>query len=66
MVYGDTDLYTSGGITVIYTLEGICRYVGMDFAGIVHGTASDIGDAAKDPILMDKAYQLGKKLGAGD
>ncbi len=63
MVYGDTDLYTSGGITVIYTLERICRYVGMDFDGIVHGTAMDIGDAEKDTVLMEQALQLGKTLG---
>ncbi len=64
MVYGDSDLYTSGGITVIYTLERICRYVGMDFDGIVHGTAMDIGDAEKDPVLMEQSLQLGKTLGS--
>lgn len=62
MVYGDTDLYTSGGINVIHVLEGNCRYVGMEFDGIVHGSASEIGDAEKDPALMDRAYQLGKEL----
>ena len=65
MVYGDEDLYTSGGITVVYTLEGICRYVGMNFNGIVHGTAMDIGDAEKNPALLEQAFQLGKNLGAG-
>ncbi|MCK4898573.1 MAG: flavodoxin family protein [Anaerolineales bacterium] len=64
MVYGDTDLYTSGGITVIYTIEGICRYVGLEVAGIVHGTANDMGDAEKQPALMEQAYQLGQKLAA--
>ena len=63
MVYGDTDLYSSGGITVIYTLEAICRYVKMNFDGIVHGTAMNIGDAEKDPELMDRARQLGRSLG---
>jgi len=62
MMYGDEDLYSSGGITVIHTLEGTCRYNGMDFESIVHGTAMDIGDAEKDPSLMDRAFQLGKKL----
>ena len=62
MVYGDNDLYSSGGITVIHTLEGSCRFVGMDFEGIVHGSAMDIGDAEKDPKLMDQAYKLGKDL----
>lgn len=62
MVYGDTDLYTSGGINVIYTLESICRYTGLELAGIVHGTANDIGDAEKEPDLMAQTFQLGKKL----
>lgn len=64
MVYGDVDLYASGGISVIYSLEGISRYVKMDFEGIVHGTAMDIGDAEKDPELMTQALQLGKSLGS--
>lgn len=63
MVYGDKDLYSSGGITVIYTLEGICRYVGMEFDGIVHGSAMNIGDVFKDKDLMEQALQLGKMLG---
>ena len=62
MVYGDNDLYSSGGITVIHTLDGSCRYVGMNFDGIVHGTAMDIGDAEQNPELMDQAYLLGKSL----
>jgi multimeric flavodoxin WrbA len=62
MPYGDVDLYSSGGITVIYSLEGCCRYTGMEFNGIVHGSAMDIGDAAANPSLMQKAYELGKGL----
>jgi len=64
MVYGDSDLYTSGGITVIYSLERICRYAGLDFDGIVHGSAMNIGDAEKNPVLMEQALQLGKTLGS--
>jgi len=63
-VYGDADLYSSGGISVISSLEGICRYVKMDFDGIVHGTAMNIGDAEKDPKLMSQSLHLGKRLGA--
>jgi len=64
MVYGDADLYSSGGINIIYTLDGICRYEEMTFDGIVHGTALDPGDAEKNPLLVEQAFQLGKKLGA--
>lgn len=62
MVYGDTDLHTSGGITVIHTIEGISRYVGLNVAGIVHGSAMDEGDAEKDPKLMERAFELGRTL----
>jgi multimeric flavodoxin WrbA len=50
LVYGDTDLYTSGGIN------------GLDMVEVVHGTAEDLGDAEKQPELMERAYKLGQKL----
>ena len=63
LTYGDTDLYTSGGINAIHTFEAMFRYVGAEITGMVYGTAHEIGDAAKQPELMESAYQLGKKLG---
>jgi multimeric flavodoxin WrbA len=62
LVYGDTDLHSSGGINAIHTLESITRYIGMDIVGIVHGTAMDVGDAEKQPELLERAYKLGQKL----
>ncbi|MBN1454235.1 MAG: flavodoxin family protein [Anaerolineales bacterium] len=63
LTYGDTDLYTSGGINAIHTFESISRYIGAEIKGMVYGCANKIGDAEKQPALMDKAYQLGQKLG---
>jgi multimeric flavodoxin WrbA len=62
LVYGDTDLYTSGGINAIHTFESISRYIGLDIAGMVYGTAEEIGDAEKQPELMAKAFKLGESL----
>jgi multimeric flavodoxin WrbA len=62
LVYGDTDLYTSGGINAIHTFESLARYIGLDIAGMVYGTADQIGDAEKQPELMTKAFQLGELL----
>jgi multimeric flavodoxin WrbA len=62
LVYGDTDLYTSGGINAIHTFESMARYLKMDIRGIVHGTAMDIGDAEKRPELLERAYKLGQNL----
>jgi len=63
LTYGDTDLYTSGGINAIYTFESMFRYIGAEIVGMVYGTANDIGDAEKQPELMARAYELGQKLG---
>ncbi len=63
LTYGDTDLYTSGGINAIYTFESMFRYLGAEITGMVYGTADEVGDAAKQPELMKSAFQLGQKLG---
>ena len=60
-VYGDIDLYTSGGINALYTLESTIRYLSALPIGFVYGTTNEIGDAQKDAQLMEKAWQLGKK-----
>lgn len=62
LTYGDSDLYTSGGINAIHTLETMFRFLKADVAGWVYGSLSEIGDAQKQPDLMEKAYHLGKKL----
>ncbi len=63
LTFGDTDLYTSGGINAIHTFDSMLRYLKMDLAGMVYGSLMDVGDAHKQPALMDQAYQLGLRLG---
>jgi multimeric flavodoxin WrbA len=62
LAYGDSDLYTSGGINAIHTFESMLRYIRAEIVGIVHGTANDIGDVEKQPELMEQAYRLGQKI----
>jgi multimeric flavodoxin WrbA len=62
LTYGDTDLYTSGGINAIHTLETMFHFLEADISGWVYGSLMDIGDAVKAPELMEQAYRLGKKL----
>ena len=64
LVYGDTDLYTSGGINAIHTFESLARYVGLEISGMVYGSADQLGEAEKQPQLMGKAFKLGEKLAA--
>lgn len=62
LTYGDTDLYTSGGINAIHTFESMCRYLEAPIAGMIYGSVSDPGDAEKQPGLMRAAYELGLNL----
>jgi multimeric flavodoxin WrbA len=62
LTYGDSDLYTSGGINAIYTFQSIISYLDAELVGMVYGTADEVGDVVKQPELMEKAYKLGLKL----
>ena len=61
-VYGDTDLYTSGGINAIHTFESLVRYIGMEIAGMVYGSADKEGEVEQQPELMAAAFRLGEKI----
>lgn len=65
LTYGDSDPYSSGAINAIRTFQDMLRYIGGNIAGIIYGTAMDIGDVLNQPELMQRAYQLGEKLGKG-
>jgi multimeric flavodoxin WrbA len=60
--YGDSDLYTSGGINAILTVESMCRFLKSELVGVVHGSLSEVGDAEKHPELLEQAYKLGKQI----
>ncbi len=62
LTYGDSDPYSSGAINAIRTFQDMFRYIGADLIGLVYGTAMDVGDALKQPDLMECAYMLGQKL----
>lgn len=62
LTYGDTDPYTSGAVNAMHMFQDMCRYLKAELVGMVYGKASDQGDIEKQPALMDKAYELGKKL----
>lgn len=63
LTFGDTDLYTSGGINAIHTFESMFRYLKMEVIGMVYGSVNEVGDALKQPELMQQAYRLGQRLG---
>ncbi len=62
LTYGDTDLYTSGGINAIHTFESMARFLHGELAGILHASLDEAGEAAQQPALLDQAYRLGQQL----
>jgi multimeric flavodoxin WrbA len=62
LTYGDDDLYTSGAINAIHTFETMFRFLQAGPVEWVYGSLSDVGEAEKNPVLMEKAFQLGKRI----
>jgi len=54
LVYGDRDIYSSGGINAIGSFEHMFRFLEADLRGFAYGTANDPDDAEKNEgLLMD-------------
>jgi multimeric flavodoxin WrbA len=62
LVYGDPDPYISGAVNAIRMIEDTSKYCKGTMAGIVYGTANDIGDAQKNEELSRKTVMLGQTL----
>jgi len=62
LTYGDSDIYSSGGVNAMHTFETMCRFLRAEIVGVVHGSLMDIGDAEKHPELMEGAEKLGRIL----
>ncbi len=62
LTFGDVDVYTSGAINAIQTLDTMFRFLEADIAGFVYGSMMDIGDAQKNPEVMKQAFEIGKRL----
>lgn len=62
LTFADTDIYTSGGVNAIHTIESMCRFLKAEIAGMVYGQAGGLGDAEKNPALMEGAEKLGRLL----
>jgi multimeric flavodoxin WrbA len=60
--YGDTDPFTSGAVNALRTFQDAFGYIGATIVGSVYGSALDAGEIAADQELLQRAYDLGRKL----
>ncbi len=69
LTYGDSDPYSSGAINALRAFQDMCRYLKADVAdisnvgNIIYGAASAPGEIESQPELLERAFQLGLRLG---
>lgn len=66
LTYGDSDPFNSGAVNALRTFQDVYAYVGAEIVGMVYGSAHEAGEIKNNQELMDKAYQLGKRIGSTD
>jgi multimeric flavodoxin WrbA len=62
LTYEDEDEFVSGGINALRSFQDTFAYVKANLVGSVYGRADKAGDVQTNGKLLQKAYDLGKKL----
>jgi len=62
LTYEDEDVFVSGGINALRSFQDIFAYVKANLVGMVYGRADKAGDVQTNEKLLQKAYDLGRKL----
>ena len=62
LTYGDEDVFASGGINALRSFQDIFAYTQANLRGMVYGCADKPGDVQTNRKLLQRAYDLGKKL----
>jgi multimeric flavodoxin WrbA len=65
LTYGGDDPFDSGAVNAIRTFQDTFNYIPAEIVGMVYGYALDAGEIRKNEDVMQKAYDLGKKLAFG-
>jgi len=62
LTYEDKDVFASGGVNALRSFQDTFAYVKANLMGMVYGTANKAGEVQANKELLQKAYELGKKL----
>ena len=62
LTYEDEDVFVSGGVNALRSFQDICAYVKANLVGMVYGSAGKAGDVQTNEKLLQKAYDLGRKI----
>ena len=62
LTYADTDPFTSGAVNALRTFQDALKFIEATIVGMVYGSAWEAGEIKEDKELMEKAFELGKKM----
>jgi multimeric flavodoxin WrbA len=62
LTYADVDPFVSGAVNALRTFQDAFNYVGAEIVGMIYGSASEAGEIRNNRDLMEKAYELGKRI----
>lgn len=62
LTYADVDPFVSGAVNALRTFQDAFNYVGAKIVGMIYGSASEAGEIQNNRDLMEKAYELGKRI----
>jgi multimeric flavodoxin WrbA len=65
LTYADTDPFTSGAVNALRTFQDALNFVNATIEGMVYGSAWEAGEIKDNQEVMEKAYELGKKMASG-
>lgn len=63
LTYADVDVFASGGVNALRSLQDMCTFVRAHIVGVVHGSAEKPGEIRRNSVLEQKAFELGELLG---
>jgi multimeric flavodoxin WrbA len=62
LAYADEDPFTSGAVNALRSFQDMCQYLEAPIVDMLYGSASEPGEIADNRDLMNRAYELGKRL----
>jgi multimeric flavodoxin WrbA len=65
LTYADEDPFTSGAVNALRTFQDALNFIEAKIVGMVYGSAWEAGKIRDNREVMEKAYELGKKMASG-
>jgi multimeric flavodoxin WrbA len=62
LTYADEDPFTSGAVNALRTFQDALNFIEAKIVGMVYGSAWEAGKIRDNREVMEKAFELGKKM----